>query len=340
MRKSALEYLACPECRSELETENIRTWKGDIRSGHLKCRRCGLMFPIVVGRPVLMTSDSIDHWKAPVDEALGIDAPVLPPLSIPRLVSLGIDEALKMAEAERFRQSIQTNTIMKSTPEIPGEVIEKMKYRDSGEWFKKGNRAERHLKFPWKDGDPGDSFNIFMKTIVDTEATSLLDLASGGGSAVSHQVYLNRNLKQTLAVERDLKCLGNIQYRFKHIGRGRNSEAVGGDVRYLPVKTECIDTVMMLGALPEICGVSVMLKEACRVLRDNRYFILKVQELPFSSDLIPLSEFLRFAGKTDLYAGFEKFLSEAEGCGFQVMDSERFTDASGRFSRLMSLMKK
>ena len=32
MRSKALEYLGCPECKSELETGNIRTWKGDIRS--------------------------------------------------------------------------------------------------------------------------------------------------------------------------------------------------------------------------------------------------------------------------------------------------------------------
>ncbi len=339
MRRKALKYLGCPECKSELETENIRTWKGDIRSGHLKCRRCGLSFPIVVGRPVLMTAGSIDHWKAPVDEALGIDAPVLPPLSIPRLVSLGIDEALKMAEAERVRQSIQTNTKMKSIPEIPEAVIEKMKYRDSGEWFKKGSRAERHLKFPWKDGDPSDSFNIFMKTIVDTEATSLLDLASGGGSAVSHQVFLNGGLEQTLSVERDLKCLGNIQYRFRYAGRSRTSEAVGGDVRKLPVRTEGIDTIMMLMALPEIHGITIVLKEAYRVLKKGGYFIILVMELPFNGDLISLSEFVRFAEETDLYSGYEKFQSDAEGCGFRIIESEHISEASGKISRLISLRK-
>ena len=151
MRRNTLEYLRCPECKSELETENVRTWKGDVRSGYLICEKCGLRFPITVGRPVLMTAGSIDYWKAPVDEALGIDDPVMPPLSIPRLVVLGVDEALKMATEEEVRQDIQTRTIMKSIPEIPGAVIGKMKYRDTGEWFKHGNRKERHLKFPWKN---------------------------------------------------------------------------------------------------------------------------------------------------------------------------------------------
>ncbi len=136
MRSRALEYLGCPECRSELETGRVRTWKGDIRSGNLICRRCGLDFPIVVGRPVLLGADSIDHWKAPIDEALGVDDPAIPPLSIPRLVSLGIDKALQMAETEKVRQSIQTHTKMKSILEIPEAVIGKMKYRDSGKWFR------------------------------------------------------------------------------------------------------------------------------------------------------------------------------------------------------------
>ena len=136
MRSEALEYLGCPGCKSELETGRVRTWKGDIRSGNLICRRCGLNFPIVVGRPVLMTADSTDHWKAPIDEVLGIDTPALPPLSISRLVSLGIDEALKMAETEKARQSVQTQAQMRSIKEIPGAVIGIMKYRDSGKWFR------------------------------------------------------------------------------------------------------------------------------------------------------------------------------------------------------------
>ncbi len=339
MRRKALKYLGCPECRSELETENIRTWKGDIRSGNLICERCGLSFPIVVGRPVLMTAGSIDHWKAPVDEALGIDAPVIPPLSIPRLVSLGIDEALKMAEAERDRQSIRTQAKSESILEIPEAVIGKMKYMNSGEWFKHGNRTERHLKFPWKNGDASDSFNIFMKTIADTEPTSLLDLASGGGSAVSHQVFLNGGLDQTLSVERDLKCLGNIQYRFRYAGRSRTSEAVGGDVRKLPVRTESIDTVMMLMALPEIYGITIVLKEAYRVLKEGGYFIILVMELPFTGDLISVSEFARFAERTDLYSGYENFQSDAEEFGLRVFESERFYEKSGKYSRLISFRR-
>lgn len=339
MRREALEYLGCPECKSELETGKAVTWKGDIRSGNLICRKCGLNFPIVVGRPVLMTADSTDHWKAPIDEALGVDTPALPPLSIPRLISLGIDEALKMAEAEKVRQSIQTERKAESIQEIPRPVIGKMKYRDSGKWFKHGNRNERHLKFPWKNGDERDAFNIFMKKVEDTQPTSLLDLASGGGSAVFHQVFLNRNLRQTLAVERDLKCLGNIQYRFRYAGRSRTSEAIGGNVRQLPIQKESIDTAMMLQALPEIYGISVFLKETHRALKKDGHFIIKVTELPFNGDLIPVSEFVKFAEKTDLYAGYEKFQADAEKCGFRIEESKRFTGTSGRLVRLITFSK-
>ncbi len=286
-----------------------------------------------------MTADSINYWKTPIDEVLGIDDPVIPPLSIQRLVSLGIDEALSIAEAEKVRQSIQTHTIKKSIPEIPEAVTGKMKYRDTGEWFMPGNRKERHLKFPWRNGDESDSFNIFMRRILDTEAGSLLDLASGGGSGISHQAFLNRGLEQALSVERDLKCLGNIQFRFKYMCRNRTSEAVGGDVRQLPVRTEVIDTIMMLNALPEIQGMSVMLKEVYRVMKKGGYFIIKVSELPFTGDLIPLSEFARFAMNTDLYSGYEKFQSDAGKSGLRILKSERYAEKSGKYSRLISFRK-
>lgn len=335
MRKEALKYLGCCQCKSELETEGIKNWKGEIRSGNLICKECGLRFLVAASRPILMTSDAIREWRSPVSEAMGIEEYATYDQSIEKLLSIGIDEALNLAKT---KAQIDSDSL-KSISEIPENVIGKMRYRASGRWFKHGKRMERLLTFPWKNGNTSNSFNILMKKISDTHPESLLDLASGGGFAVSHQVWFNSQVKQILAVERDIKCLGNIQYRFKYVGRDKTSEAVGGDVRELPVRTESMDTAMMLMALPEIYGITAVLEEAYRVLKDGGYYILLVSELPFVSDLISPVDFKRFTEGADLYSGYEKFQSDAEKCGFKVESSERFTEKSGKFSRLISLRK-
>jgi len=335
VRKEALKYLGCCLCRSELETEGVNTWKGDIRSGNLICKKCGLSFPVTVGRPILMTSSAVKEWQSPVSEAMGIDEYATFAESIEILLSIGIDEAIKKVEEVKQLSRSRQEPIS----DIPAAVTEKIRYRASGDWFKYGNRMERLMAFPWKNGDKSDSFNIFMKRITDSHPGCLLDIASGGGFAVSHQVFHNSGIQQTLAVERDMKCLGNIQYRFKHVGKNKTSEAVGGDVRRLPVRTETIDTAMMLMALPEIHGITAVLEEAYRVLKAGRRCIILVSELPFASDLISPLDFRRFAEKADLYSGYEKFQSDAEECGFQVESSERFTKRPGEYTRLISLRK-
>ena len=95
----------------------------------------------------------------------------------------------------------------------------------------------------------------------------------------------------------------------------------------------------MVQALPEICGISVFLKETHRALKKDGFFIIKVTELPFNEAKIPLSEYVRFAEKTDLYAGYEKFLADAENCGLRIEESKRFTGVSGRLVRLITFSK-
>lgn len=326
MRKEALKYLVCCQCNSKFKTENTRKYRGDIRSGTLKCSECNLEFPIILGRPVLMTSGSINHWKSPIDEALGIDEPTIPPLSIPRLVSLEIDSAISILRARMNQKKNQDSCEDRSTIEISESIYGNMRYRASGEWFQHAGRKERLLTFPYRSKGDQSSFIEFMKAIENTKPESLLDLASGGGYGVSHQVFRNRRIRQTIAIERDLKCLTNIQYRFKFVGGDRTSEAVGGNVRKLPVQSGSIDTAMMLQALPEICGISILLKEVHRTLKNGGYFIALYSEVPPVWNLMPVSDFCRFAVEADLYAGYEKFVSDAEDCGFEIMESRHLEE--------------
>ena len=335
MRKAVLRYLGCPGCRSELAVEEKRKWKGDIRSGTLVCRNCGLEYPVTAGRPVLLWENAQREWTSPISEAMGIEEYRTIDQSMKELFSIGEKRAIELVHE---RDHVNTE-VFESLKSIPRSVVGKMKYRESGKWMKAGNRRERLLSFPWKDGDKTDSFNIFMQRIASTKTDSILDIASGGGFAVSHQAFVNTKVKQILAVERDLKSLGNIQYRFKHIGSESRSEAVGGDVRKLPVRTEVIDTAMMLAALPEISGVTLMIREVFRVLKEGGAFVLLVSEEPMVTELRVDGEFGRFAAEADLYTGYKKFESDSELQGFSVESSLRFEDKRGRMRRLISLKK-
>ncbi|NOQ23647.1 MAG: hypothetical protein GQ565_13500 [Candidatus Aegiribacteria sp.] len=83
-----------------------------------------------------------------------------------------------------------------------------------------------------------------MNTVQRTDPEDLIDLLSGGGYGVTHQAFQNSELKRIAAVERDLNCLWSMQYRFKYIGQNSISEAIGGDVRRLPIASESFDTAM------------------------------------------------------------------------------------------------
>ena len=331
MREEALNYLGCCKCNSQLEIDQQRRWKGEVRSGNLFCRGCGLSFIIVIGRPVIMRSNSIREWKSPVSEAMGIKSHATFEESVELLSSIGVDKALACLP----EREVEGTSILKVSP----SVIAKMKYRASGEWLKYRGRKERLMTFPWNEGDPHHSFNYFMRAIAETNPESLLDVASGGGFGVSHQAWFNPDVKQILAIERDLKCLGNIQSRFEYIGRDEGSEAIGGDIRSLPVRTEAIDTAMMLAALPEIHGINSLLSEVHRALKDGGHWIILVSELPFTSQSISSMDFRRFAEGADLYSGYEKFQSDAEKLGFSIENSQRCEEKAGKLNRMISLRK-
>jgi len=335
LRKAVLQYLDCPGCRSELVVKEKGRYRGDIRSGTLVCENCRQEYPVAAGRPVLLRKNVLNEWTSPVSEAMGIEEYRTIDQSIKELFSFGEKRAIELVH-ERDQVNAEVFESLKS---IPRSVVGKMKYRESGKWIEAGNRRARLLSFPWKAGDNKDSFNIFMQRIASTKPDSILDIASGGGFAVSHQAFVNTKARQILAVERDLKSLGNIQYRFKYIGSESRSEAVGGDVRNLPVRTEVIDTAMMLMGLPEISGVTLMIREAIRVLKEGGSFVLLVPEDPVVPELKTDAEFGKFAAAADLYAGHEKFEYDAEQQGFRVESSKRYEGRQGGKRRLISLKK-
>ncbi len=336
MKKRVLQYLSCALCKSELILKESRKWKDEIRSGKLVCSNCQAVYPIICGRPVLLADSAVNEWKSPVSEVLGISKYETYEDSIATLSKIGIKNAIKTAHTVQSQQQKPTESIKT----IPSEIRGKIKYRASGEWFKYGNRKERLLTFPWETGNADCSFKAFMEAIQKTQPEVLLDIASGGGFAVSQQVYLNNTVKQTIAVERDLKCLGNIQYRFKHIDKEKTSEAIAGDVRHLPILSASIDTVMMLMGLPEISGITSVLKETHRVLKPTGNFVMLIPEAAYVSDKINKDDFTHFASKVDLYAGYEKFMSDAKITGFEIKQAKQFKEKNGKYRRLILLKRK
>ncbi|MDK2795131.1 MAG: uncharacterized protein PWQ22_19 [Archaeoglobaceae archaeon] len=51
MRRSLLDILACPKCKSDLELEVLEEKEGEIISGKLICRKCNISYPIEDGIP-------------------------------------------------------------------------------------------------------------------------------------------------------------------------------------------------------------------------------------------------------------------------------------------------
>ncbi|MDW7989560.1 MAG: methytransferase partner Trm112 [Archaeoglobaceae archaeon] len=54
MRKSLLDILACPKCKSDLVLEIFEEKNDDIVSGKLICKKCNTVYPIEDGIPNLL----------------------------------------------------------------------------------------------------------------------------------------------------------------------------------------------------------------------------------------------------------------------------------------------
>ena len=320
MRSSALEYLRCPECHNHLVIHRSIKRISDIRSGKMECTECSNQYPVIIGRPALLPNSAINTWQAPIDEVLGVPpgTPVNGPFSLNRLKEIGIDRAI-----ENLRIGSKNSELIESDPNsVTEKLLGRARYRLSGEWFKHCGRSERLLVFPAEGGINLDIFREFMNTVQRAKPKFLIDLLSGGGYGVSHQAFQNRELRRIAAVERDLNCLWSMQYRFKYIGRSSISEAIGGDVRRLPISSESFHTAMTLQGLNELRGISEFLKEAYRVLKQGGYYVALYSEDPVTCNILTLSELRKFAVAADLYAGHDRFITAAQKVGFRVISSK------------------
>ncbi|MFA6132919.1 MAG: class I SAM-dependent methyltransferase [Phycisphaerae bacterium] len=162
---------------------------------------------------------------------------------------------------------------------------------------------------------------------------SVVDLASGGGWFISRLLHNCRSIQRTISVERDLRCLWTLQYKFRVAKAEQRADAVGGDVRALPLMTEAFDVATCSNAFGELAGISTMFQEAHRVLRPGGHFLLCHSEKPWLVPNVSANNYRRIARKADIFVDKTHMLHLAVKSGFcvkKVVTTSREPDQMGR----------
>ena len=339
MQSSIVPYLRCPVCHSPLRLEARSTSGSSVNSGTLACRTCKARFPVFHGRPILITSDSVCKWTAPIDEIFGRRRLKMAPgpLSIDRLARMGDKQAIERAKSVLPLRVHGSMPIHKEEDLLRSlrAVESKAKYRMWGNWLFTRKREQAfldHLR------EPGDAMEVFIETVHQENPRSLLDILSGGGSAVSSLVNASDGIEHAFALDRDLKCLWSIQRKFMYLGRSNHCEAVGGDVRRLPFTSDGISVVTSVMGLQEVYAVSMMLREAARVLCPGGCFVMMYEPRPDTYGMMSVAGYNRFARAVDMFSGHGDLMKLAEESGFNV-ECTTIISSEGEDYRLTLLRK-
>lgn len=320
MNISTIGYLSCPICKQELNPINtFKNNKGNISSGKLKCSN-DHEFPIVLERPILLTKNHFDKWVAPIDEALGIDDEKIPPLSLPRLKDIGIENAINMVKKNTIvlnnKKSYSHNNDYSDI--ITNQLVNKAKYRKSGKWFTRGNKGRllSNSKLD-KNNNQTKSAILFRDSVTKLNPKSVIDLASGIGNGVSWIVNEYEEFDKVISVERDIPCTWSIQYRLENINNSNNIDVIAGDVRNLPIKSGSFDVATTMASQIEIHGIKQFLKEVHRVLKKDGSYVTVYAYDPPLFGLMGKKEYRRFAQVADLYSGYEDFVKLCADIGLK-----------------------
>jgi ubiquinone/menaquinone biosynthesis C-methylase UbiE/uncharacterized protein YbaR (Trm112 family) len=326
MKQETLDFICCPICKGKLSLSTRKRSVAEIQSGGMQCDSCSEEFPIVFDRPVLMVNNTIHNWLSPIDEALNPSEIRRPegPLSILRLRQLGVEKAIGIASSQTKKPAKNAFSISEDLKQLKGKI----KYIKSGKWLEARGR-----KYSWLDSlaNPSESVSSFLKLVESHNPDSLLDIASGGGSGVASLANVLSDEVKVFSTERDLKCLWIIQEKFKRIKKQTNSEAIGADVRQLPIKNDSICIVTSMMAMQELLGISSVLQEIHRVLQPGGSYIALFNKEPWVYDMIPIEQYKSFAKLVDMYSGYEDLVSKAQKHHLVPVHVGQFTDNSKEF---------
>jgi ubiquinone/menaquinone biosynthesis C-methylase UbiE len=269
-----------------------------------------------------MRDEDFHCWVAPVDEALnpGVARKPEGPFSLSRLKNMGIENAIKVAHLAKVERPIsQTRGILQDLRSIESQI----KYRMSGRWLR---RRGREATFFESLKNPSQPVREFINLVVAEKLDTLLDVASGGGSAVTSLADAVGESAFIFSVERDLKCLWTIQSKFKAIERSDKCEAIGADVRKLPFRENSVSVVTSMMAVQEIVGIDLLLEEIARVLKPGGSYIALYNREPWTYDLLPLADYKRFAREARMYSGHDDFKHEVNQHGLSYENERIFTE--------------
>lgn len=270
---------------------------------------------------------------SPIDEALSHYIVSKPDgfLSINHLKKIGLKEAVKLASSSQKQHPTKSGDLKDDIKKNRGKI----KYRKSGNWFKHRNRKAGFLN---SLSNPSEPVKSFLSLVKSRKSSSLVDIASGGGSGVaSISKLLGENIK-IFALERDLKCLWIIQEKFKLIGKALNCEAVGADVRRMPFMKGSVDIVTSMMAMQEILGIGAVLKEIHRILKPGGSYIALFNKEPWVYDMIPVEEYQNFSRAVDMYSGYEDLVEKARENGLILSKEKTYSD-QGREFCLVEIIK-
>jgi len=361
MKDWLLDILACPFCKGDLvRIEELITFLPDLE--FLRCTKCKAEFPIFLERPILVPK-GVEGWLSAIDQAVCWSGP--PRADIISLAWLG-----EQLELGRDLKSLVKWKSMSWRERSRNEWIglleslrEKAEERRSGRWFMKTERRRRLLESSLAPlpsiASERSTLDEFVAIAVETEPLRLIDVASGGGFAISRILANLDKIEYAVAVEKDLKCLWSIQYKVEYVAqrtkigrKGLRFEAVGADARKLPFRDESFDFATMYHSLGEICGVSDVLLQVHRVLEPGGRFLLSFHDVElanyvppeevksliesFKKRRVPLTtqelnyiernlpkldrqRFLEFLEAADLFINLQHLEKKVKECGFVIV---------------------
>lgn len=355
MNELTLQVLACPTCRGRLDTDRIRRRQGKITSGQLVCEGCEVTFPIVLGTPLLAPPDTPQGFLSPMDEVLGWEGEPRDDKRIFAWIAhLGIDEAMRRSRA--WAEQPQGAVPRGGCGPTPATVVSaklrnKARYRLSGRYFQtvrtdigiSDGTHRRSWALDWPltpmpdNAEDREMLDEVAFQVAQRRPRRLLDIASGGGFCVTRTLAHLPEFELAVATDRDqVDTVWVVQHKFAHLGLTERAEAIGADVRSLPLCSEAFDVATCAGGFYEIAAVTRMLREAYRVLRPSGHLILtgacrehRVLDHPYMYEPygLSLAEVCRFIEASDLHhLDMDQFHARVEVVGFQHVSLRLYDD--------------
>lgn len=357
-----MEVLSCPFCYQDLKVEERPTPRHQ-DLWFLRCTGCEAEFPVFLERPILVPK-GVEGWLSAIDQAVGWLGPRRAGIVSLAWLAEQFGSGRKPEDLVRWKAIPWKGRSRDEWIELVRNLREEAETRRSGKWFEETERRRNMLESALAPiagtAEERPILDEFAERVLQARPLRLLDVASGGGFAVTRILAHMKEVEYVAAVEKDLRCLWGIQYKADYVARrskigeaGLRFEAVGADARQLPFRDESFDFASLYHGLGEICGVGDVLREVHRILETGGRFQLSFhdaklanygppedvksllddltrrglglseQEKDFIAANLPKlvkEEFLEFLEAADLFINLDHLEKQAKECGFEIIE--------------------